>query len=137
MCGIVDLKASASLDAADLRAELMIMRACSRIVTLAIIALIAMGGRAYAFFPPLQLGQSSEEQLTNDRADSTPALAAARPVRTTEPGTRKAPCLAVLPGLPLLPPTLSYRAELVLPLERLRSLPLLPRTSRGPPFLTL
>ena len=37
---------------------------------------IAMGGRAYAFFPSLQLGQSSEEQLTNDRADSTPALAA-------------------------------------------------------------
>lgn len=110
------------------------MRACCQIVILAIVALFTTSLRAPSL-PSLDLGQESEEQVTAYRATTPPLLSPARHGRSFE-GARKAPFLAILPSCPVLFLPLSFCCALSPLADQLRSLPALPRTSRGPPSLS-
>ena len=105
-----------------------------KMVTLAIIALFTISLRA-PLLPALEPGPDSAEQVTAYRAAALPALAPARPGRSLE-GARKVLFLALLPCCPALPSPLSVCATLAPLTDQLRSLPVLPRTSRGPPAFT-
>lgn len=101
---------------------------------MAIIALFTAGLRPVSL-PSHDLGQDSEEQITAYCATAPPVLSPARHGRLLDTA-RKAPFLAVLPCCPALSLTLSSSCALAPLSDQLRSLPALPRTSRGPPAFT-
>ena len=110
------------------------MRAGLRIVILAIIALFTTVLRAPSLLT-LDLGQDGGAELSAYRTPAQPALSPARHGRAFE-AARKAPLLAVLPSCPALLPSFSVCTSQSSFVELVYTLPILPRSSRGPPART-